>query len=325
MDKENTESSTEQATQNFSLLGKTVNIFLRALMSFVGIAMLSMGATLLKSSAVLGLDPFTALNVGMANKLHTTLGIYQLGANLFIFIFILFLDRKKIGLGTIMNMILVGFEIQWFSAMYSAMFPGKVTALVMIADLILGLLLFTAGSSFYMSPSLGVAPYDAIAPIISTRFHVTYKTARVCQDICFLIAAVVVSGPIGFASIVVAFFAGPLISYWDRSISTPVMDYITDLSDNPTFKVLAQGVSKATKSGYKSLSNAYNSTLDFQMHLAGYTNQELLKKIQDTEKHMQESQREYNEYRTQYRMLIAEMVKRDRDGGPKPRNRNLNK
>ncbi|WP_225362118.1 hypothetical protein [Fructilactobacillus sanfranciscensis] len=86
-----------------------------------------------------------------------------------------------------------------------------------------------------MAPSLGVAPYDAIAPIISTRFHIKYKTARVGQDVCFLVAALIAGGPIGFASIVVAFFAGPLISYWDRSISTPTMDYINDLSEQPSF------------------------------------------------------------------------------------------
>lgn len=319
---ENTSSQPSEAevTQNLSGWGKVVNVSLRTLMSFIGIAILSMGASLLKASPILGLDPFTALNVGMAAKFKTifpplgTLGAYQLAANFLIFIFVFLLDRKKIGIGTIMNMVLVGFEIQWFASLYHVIFPGKVTVLVLIADLILGLLMFTAGSSLYMAPSLGVAPYDAIAPIISSRFHIKYKTARVGQDICFLVAALVAGGPIGFASIIVAFFAGPLISYWDRSISTPTMDYINDLSEQPSFKSLANVVTSATKSGYNSLSNAYNSTLDFQMHLAGYTNQELLRKIQDTEHNMKASQKAYNEYRTQYRMLIAELVKRDKAG-----------
>ena len=45
-------------------------------MAFIGIAILSMGAALLKVSPILGLDPFTALNIGMASKFHTTLGVY---------------------------------------------------------------------------------------------------------------------------------------------------------------------------------------------------------------------------------------------------------
>ncbi|USS90254.1 YczE/YyaS/YitT family protein [Fructilactobacillus carniphilus] len=316
MNNENNDSgsTTTAPQQNFSFFGKVINISLRTLMSFVGIAILSMGAALLKSSPILGLDPFTAVNTGMATLLHTSLGIYQLCANFVIFIFVLLLDRKKIGIGTIMNMVLVGFEIQWFSAIYHQIFPGHVNFLILVADLILGLLFFTAGSSLYMAPSLGVAPYDAIAPIASARLHCKYKTARVIQDICFLVAAVLVHGPVGFASIIVAFFAGPLISFWDRSISTPTMDYIDELSGHPSIKNLASGVTKATRSGYHSLSKAYNSTLDMQMHLAGYTNRELIKKIQETEHSMQESQKAYNDYRSQYRMLIAEMVKRDKRG-----------
>ncbi|EKK20393.1 hypothetical protein B808_711 [Fructilactobacillus florum 8D] len=314
MDNQSDSANEAQKNPSFTTWGKIINVFLRTLMSFVGIAILSTGAALLKSSPILGLDPFTAVNIGIAAKLHTSLGVYQLIANLIIFVFVVLLNRKMIGIGTIMNMVLVGFEIQWFSSLYHQLLPGKATALILIANLIIGLLLFTAGSSLYMAPSLGVAPYDAIAPIASSRLHCQYKTARVVQDICFLTAAVLVHGPVGFASIVVAFFAGPLISFWNRTVSTPVLGYINDFSGNPTAKNLAQGVRQVTRSGYKSLSNAYNSTLDFQMHLAGYTNKELATKIQDTQYQMQESQRKYNSYRTEYRMLIAEMVKRDKRG-----------
>lgn len=69
-----------------------------------------------------GLDPFTAVNTGISNKLGIGLGVYQLAVNLVIFIFILWLDRKQIGIGTILNMVLVGFEIQWFTTIYHQLF-----------------------------------------------------------------------------------------------------------------------------------------------------------------------------------------------------------
>ena len=74
-------------------------------MSFIGVAILSMGTTFSRG----GLDPFTAMNTGISNKLGIGLGVYQLAVNLVIFIFILWLDRKQIGIGTILNMVLVGF------------------------------------------------------------------------------------------------------------------------------------------------------------------------------------------------------------------------
>ena len=98
-------------------LNKFADVGLRTLMAFVGIAILSSGTTLLREGNV-GLDPFTAMNTGLAAKFGTGLGNAQLMANLVIFIFILILDRRKIGIGTILNMTLVGYEIQWLSAVY---------------------------------------------------------------------------------------------------------------------------------------------------------------------------------------------------------------
>lgn len=124
-----------------------------------------MGTTFLRG----GLDSFTAVNTGISNKLGIGLGVYQLAVNLVIFIFILWLDRKQIGIGTILNMVLVGFEIQWFTTIYHQLFGYRTTFLIVAADTLIGLTLFTLGASLYMAPDLGAAPYDAIAPIITQR------------------------------------------------------------------------------------------------------------------------------------------------------------
>lgn len=305
----NTNSDTNNQENTLNGYGRFINLLLKSLMSFVGIAMLALGATFLKEGN-LGLDPFTAVNTGMAKILHTDLGTYQLGANFVIFIFILILDRKKIGIGTIMNMILVGYEIQWFSTIYESILPGNVNFFVIITNLFLGLILFTAGSSIYMAPNLGVAPYDAIAPIASDRLHVKYRTARVIQDILFLIAGLVVGGPIAIATIITAFFAGPLISFWTKFISNPIVTSIDNFSFQPSFKHVASGVSKATVNGYHFLSSAYNTTVDVQMNLSGYSFKELSERLHDAEKNMNDSQKAFNAYRTQFRMLTAELIKR---------------
>ena len=111
-------------------------------------------------------------------------------------------------------MVLVGFEIQWFTTIYHQLFGYRTTFLIVAADTLIGLILFTLGASLYMAPDLGAAPYDAIAPIITQRTKLSYRTAR----IIFMVAAVIVGGPVGFGTIIVAFFTGPLISWgeWSR-------------------------------------------------------------------------------------------------------------
>ena len=144
-----------------------------------------------------GLDPFTAVNTGISNKLGIGLGVYQLAVNLVIFIFILWLDRKQIGIGTILNMVLVGFEIQWFTTIYHQLFGYRTTFLIVAADTLIGLILFTLGASLYMAPDLGAAPYDAIAPIITQRTKLSYRTARITQEVLFMVAAVMLLSHIG--------------------------------------------------------------------------------------------------------------------------------
>lgn len=203
------------------------NILLKTLVPFIGVAILSLGTTFLRGGNV-GLDPFTAVNTGISNHLGIGLGVYQLSVNLVIFIFIIWLDRKQIGIGTILNMVLVGFEIQWFTTLYHQLFGYRTSFLIVATDTLIGLLLFTLGASLYMASDLGAAPYDAIAPIISSRTKLSYKVARIIQDILFMVAGFIAGGPVGLGTIIVAFFTGPLISWWNDHLSDPMVKTINE-------------------------------------------------------------------------------------------------
>ncbi|WP_236620370.1 hypothetical protein [Sporolactobacillus laevolacticus] len=116
-----------------------LELLAKSILSFIGVAILALGATLCKQGHI-GLDPFTALNIGVSKKIHLSLGIYQLLVNVFIIIFVILLDRKKIGIGTIINMVFAGFMIDWFSSFYSAIFHYHPTLLTGMVNGILGLL-----------------------------------------------------------------------------------------------------------------------------------------------------------------------------------------
>ena len=126
-----------------------------------------------------GLDPFTAVN-------------------LVIFIFILWLDRKQIGIGTILNMVLVGFEIQWFTTIYHQLFGYRTTFLIVAADTLIGLILFTLGCIALH----GTGPWCGTIWCYCTNYHaknekLSYRTARITQDVLFMVAAVMLLSHIG--------------------------------------------------------------------------------------------------------------------------------
>lgn len=288
------------------------NIAYKTLISFIGVAILSMRTTFLRGGNV-GLDPFTAVNTGISNKLGIGLGVYQLALNLVIFIFILWLDRKQIGIGTILNMVLVGFEIQWFTTIYHQLFGYRTTFLIVAADTLIGLILFTLGASLYMAPDLGAAPYDAIAPIITQRTKLSYRTARITQDVLFMVAAVIAGGPVGFGTIIVAFFTGPLISWWNDHISNPMVKTINDATkpkeerDQNSAVLLLSHIGKRT---YNTIYNALQTTETMRNHLNQYSTSELRSQLKIVHRNIANSKEMYDSFVEQEKLLQDELNKR---------------
>ena len=261
-----------------NVLGKV----LKALLSFIGVTLIALGATFMKEGHV-GLDPFTALNLGISSKLGMSLGTYQLAINVVIFIFVLILDRKQIGIGTIFNMVFVGYEIQWFSVLYQHHVAEGVHIPLIIVDAIVGLLLFTLGTSLYMEVDLGVAPYDAIAPIIVERSKAKYQWVRSSQDILFMIAGFFAGGAVGIMTIIVAFFAGPLINFWNIQVSRDVVDQINRFSkQDKKIKHVGTGIANAGKYGVILTRSAYRHTSFVQQHMSGYTDAEIREMVRRT-------------------------------------------
>ncbi|AQW21337.1 hypothetical protein PL11_005035 [Lentilactobacillus curieae] len=204
---------------------KAVILTNKTIMSFVGILILSMGESFLQA-ANLGMDPFTGVNIGFSNLLHMGLGNFQLIMNLIIFLFVVFANRKMIGIGTVLNMVLVGYEIQFFSGIYSSVFGTVHSLPLQIVNALIGLIIFTFGASMYMMAQIGVAPYDGVAPILSEWFHVRYRVVRIIQDIIFMAIAFFVGGPFGFVTIIIAFFTGPLIEFWNDNVNKKIFNKI---------------------------------------------------------------------------------------------------
>ncbi|MCI5685582.1 MAG: hypothetical protein MR320_09360, partial [Enterococcus gallinarum] len=86
--------------------------WLRSLFALIGVAIIGFGASLLRVGGV-GLDPYTAANIGTGERLGLSLGVYQLMINLVLLILIFFFGRRHIGIGTVINMVLTGFFIDF--------------------------------------------------------------------------------------------------------------------------------------------------------------------------------------------------------------------
>ena len=208
----------------FSINGK--EFIWKALMSLIGIILISFGAAL-SQTMNMGLDPFTAINTGASELLGFTLGNYQLFVNAAILAIVLFFDRKIIGWGTIFNLVLVGYMIEFFISMLESFIdPTQFAFIVQLLITVVAILIFTFGVALYMDADLGVSPYDAIAPVITDRVSASYKTVRMIQDIIVVIIAWILGGPVGVSTFITGFLAGPLIDFFSNRFTRKLSDKV---------------------------------------------------------------------------------------------------
>ena len=203
---------------------KWKNFILRSLASIIGITFISFGAAL-SETMDMGLDPFTAINRGVSSLLGFSLGNYQLILNLIILVIVFFMKRSLIGWGTIYNMILVGYQVSFFGKIFGNFFnTDEISLVARLIITIIAIMIFTLGVALYMDTKLGVSPYDAITPLITDRTGWKYTPVRVGQDLLVVVGAFLFAGPVGLATIITGFFAGPLISFFSKRVSQPLIE-----------------------------------------------------------------------------------------------------
>lgn len=175
------------------------------------------------SLADFGVDPFTSMNMGISSKLGMGLGTYQLCVNLVLFIITLIFGKQLIGIGSLANMVFVGYICQLFTFAFSNFSIDNMTVVIRIFLMLTGVILLSFGASLYFTSSLGVAPYDAIGFIIEHKTNLPYKWCRVITDLACTAVALIFSGPVGLGTIVTAFCMGPVISFFDKKVSSKIL------------------------------------------------------------------------------------------------------
>lgn len=182
-----------------------------------------------KRLAGIGVDPFSCMNMGASSFLHVGFGTWQLVVNCLLFLLMALWFRQLIGPGTLLNMVFIGYMgdfVVWLAGDWA---PGLPVRLALFAA---GLLLMAMGAGFYMSPQWGVAPYDALAVILSRKTRASFRLVRVVLDVVCVgvgmlsayAAGVGAFANVGLGTLVGAFANGPLIQVFHKSVALRLYD-----------------------------------------------------------------------------------------------------
>lgn len=212
------------------------NMVKRTVFSFISVFITGFAVALFSLSGF-GVDPFTSMNMNISSVVGMRFGTYQLIVNVAILIFvIIFAHRGLVGVGTVFNMVFVGYSCEFFEKLLSPL--GSSGSLpIRLALLAAGIVTMCFSSSLFFTANVGVGPYDTLAFMITQATKVPMKWTRVITDISVVLIGLAASGGltavfhgnfsevknIGIGTLITAFCMGPLVNFFNKHLSSKIL------------------------------------------------------------------------------------------------------
>ncbi|MGN0800980.1 MAG: YitT family protein [Candidatus Faecivicinus sp.] len=193
----------------------------RLLMTIIGIFVCCASVAFLRQSGF-GTDPFQCFCNGLNHIVPLDFGTMCMLLSAAMISVELFLNRHYIGIATVINLFLTGYMIEfWEKVIYGVM--GDPTLALRIVYLIIGLVSMCFAASLYFTADLGVSVYDFIAlHLADIQKKVPFRFCRIATDLICVLAGLAMGYVPGIGTLISALFTGPLISFFNRTVSEPL-------------------------------------------------------------------------------------------------------
>ncbi|MCR5293857.1 MAG: hypothetical protein K6E30_01620 [Lachnospiraceae bacterium] len=191
----------------------------RAAMSLVGNLLLGIGVAVFKFSAM-GNDPYNGMNMALADRFGIPYPTVQILVNLVFFAVQLLWGRDLIGFGTLVNTFLLGYVVNAGYFALCRLFPAPHLFIIQVLVMLAGMLILCLGLSFYQTSEMGTSPYDSFSLILTRKLEkAPYFWCRIFGDAACALVCFLAGGLVGLGTLVSAFCLGPVIAFFDRTVS----------------------------------------------------------------------------------------------------------
>lgn len=170
----------------------------------VGLIIVSL-AIALSLKAQLGFAPWEVFHSGLSNISHISIGRITIITS-FVIISLSFFLGIYPGIGTLLNMLLVGVFVDLFMQIPLEMYLTNVYTKLTV--LIISIFLMAIGSFLYIGAGLGSGPRDAITVRIAQRTSFHMGTCKAMVDGVILLLGMILGGSFGIGTILNVLFLG---------------------------------------------------------------------------------------------------------------------
>ena len=191
----------------------------RVLMTIIGVLTAGFSVGIFNFS-VFGMDPFQVFAHGVWDLIPIGYGTFYAILNLIMLVFIFIIDSSKIGLGTLINIFLLGYVVEFSSWIFNYLLPSP-TILLRVLALIIAIVVICFGSAMYFTGDLGVSTYDAIALLMAEKKIAKFHYCRIATDLVCVAIGFSLGATVGVGTLITAFFMGPVIAYFNKKFAEP--------------------------------------------------------------------------------------------------------
>lgn len=162
-------------------------------------------STVVMLNSNLGLSPWDVFHQGISNVSSITIGEANIIVGI-VFLIIAILLGEKLGAGTIINIVVVGYIIDFI--IYLDIIPMAKGIFSGIVMMVLGLFFMAYGCYLYIGCGLGCGPRDAVMIGVNKKFNFQIKYVRTIMELSVMIIGIFLGGYIGIGTIISAIGSG---------------------------------------------------------------------------------------------------------------------
>lgn len=158
--------------------------------------------------ANIGYAPWDVLHTGLATTIGVTIGQASIAVGLAL-LFVNSILKEPLGLGTVLNMLLVGIFVDLI--LMTGLIPQMDHLISGIALLIIGLIVLAFGVYFYIGSGFGAGPRDTLMVALNRRLRIPVGLARTSIEMTALVIGWLLGGMVGIGTIMAVFLIGLIL------------------------------------------------------------------------------------------------------------------
>ncbi|TDX47991.1 YczE/YyaS/YitT family protein [Orenia marismortui] len=180
----------------------------------LGLAIVSIGIVL-TIKADLGVAPWDVFHIGLTRYFNISIGQAGQITGIFVVLLSFMLAKVKPTVGTIINIILVGFMID----IMKAVIPDPNTLFIQLSCLGIGVVIWGIGMGIYISAQCGTGPRDSLMMALKNKLSCDISWIKISMELIALSIGYLLGGPVGIGTIVIALGVGPVVSNFFKLIN----------------------------------------------------------------------------------------------------------